>query len=244
MNSVKYLLVESSKRNSGSAQNFTTQIPAVQHATRVSLISASIPNTLYNITGDNGTIYWTQAGARTATLSPGAYSVSALVVALASAMETVDATQTYNVSYSATTMKITITCSAPIGLTCSNSSVAIWDTLGFSTGADRAPATSHEGDDVLRLDFPSYLLISIAEFSPAGVVSTDNFRGNFAVAMDINSQYIQIYGHKNSFDNLSEYTSRNGINSLTVRLLKPDGTLADLNGANWSFLLQFDYCQK
>lgn len=242
MNSVKYLLVESSKRISGSAQDYTIQIPAVQHATRVSLISASIPNTLYNITTSNNTIYWTRAGAKTTTISPGAYSVSALVVALAAAMEAADNTETYNVSYSATTMKITITCSAAIGLTCVNIIDAIWDVLGFSTSANRAAATSHEGDDVLRLDFPSYLLISVAEFAPAGVVCADNIRANFIVYMDTNSQYVQIYNHKNSFDNLSEYTSRNGINNLTVRLLQPDGSLVDLNGGDWSFVLQFGYC--
>lgn len=244
MNSIKYLLVDSANRVSGTGGNFIVRTPPIQHIHKVSLISASIPNCLYNITPQNFRIYWNRAGAKTALIDPGAYSVGALVAAISTAMETADPAQTYNVSYSETTMKITITCNAIFSLTCTNTTQALWDVLGFITTANTPLGLSLEADEVLRLDFPPYLIISISEFSPAEVATTYNTRGNFIVSMGTNSQYIEVYNHRNTYDNVSDYTARNGINALVVKLLQPDGSDVDLNGANWSMLLGFEYCPQ
>jgi hypothetical protein len=59
-----------------------------------------------------------QGGALTATLPAGAYSVTDLCLALATAMDTADGVQTYQVSYLPTTIKISIICTVAIVLNC------------------------------------------------------------------------------------------------------------------------------
>jgi hypothetical protein len=71
MSIVRHLLIQSVDRISGTTNNFTVKIPLLMSVGQVSLLSASIPNTIYNSTAFNNTIYWTQRGALLATLSAG-----------------------------------------------------------------------------------------------------------------------------------------------------------------------------
>jgi hypothetical protein len=82
-------------------------------------------------------------------------------------------------------------------------------------------------------------MISVSEFADATVLIA--IFGATLVCMDTNSQYVQVQKHKNSLDNLCEYSGRNGFNNWTIGLLQP-GSLADLNGADWAMLIQFEYC--
>jgi hypothetical protein len=49
MSIVSHLLIQSSDRMSGMADNFVIKIPPLMGVGQVSLLSASIPNTLYTI---------------------------------------------------------------------------------------------------------------------------------------------------------------------------------------------------
>jgi hypothetical protein len=179
MSIVRHLLIQSSDRMSGTADDYVVKIPLLMGVGQVSLLSASIPDTLYNITATNNTIYWTRGGALSATIPAGTYSVTDLCLALATAMDAADGVETYQVSYSPVTMKISIICTAATVLTCTSATNAMWYELGFDTTADTGSATSHTADNVLRLDFPSYLLISATELSGADAATTTNFRANF-----------------------------------------------------------------
>jgi hypothetical protein len=105
-------------------------------------------------------------------LTAGAYSMTDLCLALA--------TETYTVSYSPSTMKISIICTTAYSLTCTSTTTSIWYEF-FDTDANTGSATSHTTDNVLHLDFPSYVLISINEISSAKATMTANFRANFVV---------------------------------------------------------------
>jgi hypothetical protein len=232
------LLIQSVDRISGTTDDFTVKIPPLMSVGQVSLLSASIPNTMYNITALNNTICWTRGGALSATLSAGAYSVTDLCLALATAMDAADGVETYTVSYAPSTMKISIICDgAAFSLTCTNTTASLWYELGFDTDADTGSATSHTADNVLRLDFPPYVLISINEISSAEAATTANFRANFCVSMSHNSQYVEVFNENSNFVNQQLYTLGAGLNSFRVRLQRPDGTSADLNGGDWSMLL-------
>ena len=163
---VHKLLIQSKDRISGTASDFIIQVPSMTKVREVNLVSASIPNTIYNITAANNTIYWNAgSGPLSATISPGAYSVTLLTVALTTAMTAANPNE-YSVSYNYTTMKISIDCDVNISLTCTNTTNAIWDVIGFAA-VDRASAASHTADDVVRLDFPSYLMVGILELASA-----------------------------------------------------------------------------
>ena len=238
---VQKLLIQSKDRLSGTASDFVIQVPAMNRVREVNLVSASVPNTIYNITAANNTIYWDAgSGPLSATIAPGAYSITALTAALVTAMIAADPNE-YSVSYNYTTMKISIECDVAIFLTCLNTNNAIWDVIGFLY-IDRTSAVSHTADDVVRLDFPSYLMVGISELASARAVSTSNYRGDFIIPMTVNSQYLELYNHKSNYDNDSDYSAGVTLSRLSIRLRNPDGEAIDLNGAEWSMLLHICYC--
>jgi hypothetical protein len=237
MSIVRQLLIQSADRVSGTTDDFVVKIPPLTDVGQIGLLSASIPNTLYNITTNN-TIYWTQGTDLSAVIPAGAYSVTDLCLALATAMDAAAGVETYQVSYSPVTMKISIICTSAMVLRCTTETAAMWYELGFDTTADTASATSHTADSVLRLDPPAFVMISISEITSAEAATTANFWANFCVSMSHNSQYVEVFNENSNFINRQQYTLGAGLNSFRVRLQQPDGASVGLNGGDWSFLLQ------
>jgi hypothetical protein len=246
MATMRHLLIQSADRTGGTPSDFFIKPPLpIENLKGTTLLSASIPNTLYNITSANNTIYWNRGGALSTTITPGAYTDETISTALAAAMDDADGVQTYTVSYDSTTMKMTIECpAAAFTLTCTSTTNAIWDVLGFDTDANTGSATSHTADNVLRLDFPAYLLITVNEFLHQGTVSSAGIRTNFAISMSNVSQYVEVFNANETFDNSIRYTSSEYLDSLHITLRKPDGGEVDLNGAEWSMLLNLYYCDR
>jgi hypothetical protein len=238
---VRHLLIQSKDRIVGTPDNFSIKIPPIEDLKTVNLLSASIPNTLYNVTSTNNTIYWNRGGALSATLAPGAYDSATLSAALKTAMDTADGVQTYTITFSETTMKLTIACTAAFTLTCTNNTTALWYILGWNTTANTGSATSQTADNALRLDFPAYLIITIREFSNTSMATTANFRGNYCISMRENSQYVEVFNVENAYLNDTIYTAMGTLSNIDVTVKLPDGTSAGLNGADWSCLLALGY---
>jgi hypothetical protein len=236
-----HLVINSADRQSGgTASEFRVSIPSFYGTGLVALLSASIPNTLYNISSatNNNTIYWSRAATPySATLSDGAYAVTDLLTALPAAMNNADAGGVYSATYNTVTMKLTITSTdATFSLTLSNRTNAAWNNLGFQSTTNTAGALSQVGDSVIRLDFPAHLYIDIS-LPGQDVVNTSWVRANYLVPMTNISQYVEVYNRASTFDQLQCYSLGNGVSSLYVRLLRPDGSVAQLNGGEWSFVL-------
>jgi hypothetical protein len=159
-------------------------------------------------------------------------------------MDSAGRVETYQVSYSPTTMKISIICTAVTVLTCTSTSNSMWYEIGFDTTADTGSATSHTADNVLRLDFPPFVLISISEISGAEAATTANFHANFYISMSHNSQYVKVFNENSNFVNRKLYTLGTGINNMRVQLQRPDGTSVGLNGRDWSMLLNIQLLAK
>lgn len=232
-----HLVVQSSDRLTGTSCDFRVEIPTFARNGKVALLSASIPNTLYNIYNVNDTLSWYDysEGLHSTTIPHGAYGMTDLIATLSEYMEAADPAHTYTVSYNPVTMKIKIESSDQISLGLSEGD-ALWKILGFTSGLTTYPSYTHVGDSVLRLDHPAYLLIDIG-LPAADVVVTNWTRANYIVPMENISQYVQVYNRSATFDQLQQYDLGAGVSTLNVRLMRPDGTLADLNGSNWSFVL-------
>ena len=103
--------INSVARSSGSSDNFqlTTKVALFG---RYKLVNATIPFASNNcITGVNDTIcFYENSTQKTATISPGQYTATTLATAVQSALNTASASyNTYAVTYSSTTTKLTIT---------------------------------------------------------------------------------------------------------------------------------------
>lgn len=242
MSQVYQLLINSADRIAGTSTDFNVPLHfPLQDIKGVKLLSASIPNTIYNVTSSNNTIYWTRGIARSATITAGAYDVNTLISEIETSLQTVDPAQTYTVTYDQTLMKITIACDAAIVLTCTNTTNAIWEVVGFNTDSNTASANSHLADNVVRLDFPAYLAIRINELLNPGTISTTGYRCNFVVSLAENSSTVETFNVGSDYLINQNYTSNNFINTLNISLRKPTGETIDLNGADWAMLLEFVY---
>jgi hypothetical protein len=81
MNIVRYLLIQSLDWMLGTTDDYVVKIPLMGIG-QVSILSANIPNTLYNITATNNIIYRTPCGALSANIPVGTYSITDLCLAL------------------------------------------------------------------------------------------------------------------------------------------------------------------
>ena len=233
------LVIQSKDRlPGGSPSEFRVQIPTFAHTGEVALLSATIPNTLYNVYDANDTLSWSRGGTDYSVQIPhGAYGISDILPVLGAMLSGADTGAGYNASYSPVTMKVTLTSTDPtFYLRLSAQTNSIWRILGWTTTTDTAPALTQTGDSVLRLDFPAHLYLDIG-LPSANIVNTEWKRSNYIVPMENISQYVQIYNRMETWDQLQCYSLGAGVSSLLVRLMRPDGTLADLNGAEWTCVI-------
>lgn len=225
----------------GSPSDFRVAIQTFGGLGRIALLSASIPNTLYNVYEVNDMLYWTRAATPYSVAIPhGAYGVTALVAMLTSLMNGVDAGGLYNVAYSTVTMKLTFASTdTSFSLTVATRTLAAWDILGFQSSTPLTPGITQVADSVIRLDFPSHLYLDIG-LPGADVVNTRWVHTNYIIPMSGISQYVEVCNRAATFDQLQPYTLQSGVSSLHVRLMRPDGSLAELNGGEYSFVLGFE----
>lgn len=241
MHAIRELIVNSKNRYRGTAEDFSINIPMIENLRKFRLLSANIPNTLYNITSTNNTIYWVRGGALTAQLIEGAYDITGLLTEIADAMTTEDGVQSYTATYDSRTMRITITGTAAFVLNCTTTTNSAWYLLGFETDADTISATTHAADNVIRLDLPAYLLLSIAELYNNKSVSDTNHRATFVIPITTNTQSNELFQTNLRYDTGRDFTAVNSITELTCKLTNPDGVVIDLNGSDFSFLLGLEY---
>jgi hypothetical protein len=193
MSIVRYLLIQFVDRKSGTTDDYMVKIQPLMGIRQVSLLSASIPNTLYNITAINNTIYWTRGSTLSAIIPVGTYFATDLCLVLVTTMDIANGAETYQVSYSPTTIKISIICTTTTVLTCMSTTNSMCYEIGFDTTVDTGLATLYTINNVLWLDFPPFVLISISEISSAKATTTANFCVNFCVSISHNSQYIEVF---------------------------------------------------
>ncbi len=218
-----------------TSSDFDIQIPTFSGSGALVFLGASIPNTLYNVTPANNTVTWARGGTPyTATLSPGAYGVTQLIIALDGAMKAADAGTSYQVRYSEVTMKLTISSPMAFSISAGALSGTLWGLIGFKT--DRAAGLEHVADHVIRLDFPEHLYVDLGVGIPA-TMNTMQTRASFIVPMRKISQYMEVYNRGTGWDQLQRFRIHSGLSTLHIRLLRPDGTIADLNGADWTMTL-------
>lgn len=236
----KMLLIDSRDRlsYSNSSSDFTIELPeAITNIERVRLVAANVPNTIYNVRSTNNIIRWTRGSAFTYTIPEGAYTVTNLLSTIQTGMNAADA-NSYTLTYSSTTYKVTIAGSAAFVLNWSGSSTPYY-MLGFSS-SDSSSGTSHTGTNVANMMLPYNLLVEIPQLGPLTITSRNNGRCTFTVPIDVNSGNMVNFTEGNYEQKLN--TGNLTLYKLDVRLLHYDRTAVNLNGADWNLLLSLDIC--
>lgn len=232
------VLIDSSFKTSGSSHNFELQfasfVPPLSGWYK--LKSLVMPLTFYNIASPNNKIYFNENSTnKTATISSGTYDFVTICTAVRTALDNASGGfATFTVTYSDTTNKLTISSTQNFSiLHATNTSSSSGVSLGFTT--DTSAGTSQTGDSVLQLNIVQNLCFSINGFG--GTFNPSNQQNStFIIQCDEAAGSIFRYNSSEDYAVFIEFPTP--ANRIAVQIRDPSGSLIDLNGGNWSMLLE------
>jgi hypothetical protein len=197
-------------------------------------------------TGVNDVIKFTNtnsAGTRTGTVPPGSYTISTLATALGTAMTTGDGVDTFTVTSSTTTNKVSITTVAGTGtLVILFTASTINQTIGFSTTANSSAATTVTGVNIFNLNLPYNLLVNIPEFGYFAIqTSFSNDHTTFLIPVIEPEGSVIWYTTATQIKQEIKFPNVRNFPSLNVRLSFANGEQANLNGAEWVMYFRIHY---
>lgn len=239
---VKYLLIDSADRSSGTSTDFKVQInPPINGINKIELFSISMPNTAYNINESNNFIYFTEDIDIAQELFPGNYNINTLLEAIGSRMTTASNVEsTYVATYNPTTMKITVTSGGNwkfnFGNQITNSIASI---LGYANVTPGSLSDHWEAENVVQLHKPLVYFIDIAQL-PVSCKSTNTDFATFAITSTTVGSQIE-YFHQNERYPIIETYNHQNVYELSIKVKSRGNRIVDLNGAEWSLQLRLHY---
>lgn len=230
------VLIRSKDRLSGTSTNFRSNHYApIWGCYKVHNIQ--IPRTNFNVNSTNNKVYFIDADAvaYTATIIPGSYTSSTLPSALVAAMELVS-TQTYTVTFSSTTGKLTITPGAgTISMLFSTYTTATARFLLGFNAENTTAAASITSTNSIDLSYPASVAVSVDEALDTNYGIFKETGSQYSVYVPFSQAY-GAYTDQSSFD-IQQKIKLRTTKSVNIRLLDHDGNEIDLNGVNWEFLI-------
>ena len=243
-----YVYADSKNRDSkafGNAYTLSLTSP-LRDVTQVDLVSAKVPNSLYNVS--NGSNVFTVNGVAYS-IAPGYYSAPGL----ARAIET---STGVSVDYLCDEGRFLMYSKDPF--TVSTSLIAATGSLQGSSALAGPTRKAYEGQQVLvsqniiDLSTHEYIFLDIEELRSVKMVDTKVFSGNTFSGTTISGTFGMIpldvvSGQIKTFKEDSDYRVRvkydtpiGSVSKLTIRWLDKDGNVLNFNGfENNSFLLRF-----
>lgn len=221
--------------NPSSSSYYLQIVPVLTNVSTAKLKYVTLPNTIYNVRSTNCNLILKQASGASINISIpyGYYNVSTICIMLQQLLTNVS-TQTYTVTYSSTTFLLTI--SAPGAFLLDFSGLQSCATLlGFLPIATSSDVV-HTGTNAMHLQIDT-LYIVIDEFGK-GIVGKNGKPYTFMIPLDENSGSIINYNNKSTFNQVVPVNSV-PLYELHVKLLLPNDEVVDLNGSDWSMLLEF-----
>ena len=126
------------------------------------LLSASIPNCLYNVTNNNNTFNFSDTGGTHNIIIPiGMYNITQLCIYLQTQMNTF-LTQTYTVSYDSSSNRVEFSATDVFSLLFTDSNIAILLGFNLQNYSGNTNYTSSGGSQINQND---YLYLNINEFT-------------------------------------------------------------------------------
>ena len=239
-----YLFVRSQDRSMGSSSAFTVQLPQTYRSiTSISLISAELPFSFYNIDTPylTGARFVHDGTSYDMTLNAGFYQIADLQAAVLSALQAAfPSAGVTAVTYEVTTGLISIIYTSGLAFSVVQTTSG---QLGRIIGTDPMGTTRMALGGVLTFPkisqlFPvSNVIMRVAEL-PSLMASTNNQPGFARLQLAAAPQSLVLINNSTGTVNNNVYnTPIASLSSLTVTLFTADGQPLDLHGVEWSFTL-------
>ena len=235
-----YLEIKSTDRVAGSisSTNYRVTLPtSIVNIKKVTLISASIPNVIYNISTalGNNRISWVQGvGSFSAIIPDGNYTTTTLATQLAASMNAQDSNN-YQFAFSTTTFNTTVWGNLAFQLLFSAANTAgMAKVLGFNP-VDTSAGTSTTGSKAWNLSQPYTYYLSISQFGVPAMTS-GNEACTFLLTNNANSGDLINFSLGEQFLNRVE-TKLPSLQAFDVALKTTKNVYVDLMNLDWSFTL-------
>lgn len=247
------ILVNSASRisSSVSSSNFKIQFPNniyLQERRYIRLAYVGMYNTFYNVNSTNNFInFRVGVTVYTTSVAPGIYNANTLASALQTAM-TAQIANTWAIAYNSTTKLYTISGTSAFQLlfsTGSNANVSLWKVLGFAssnglTGIDTTSATSTTSTQVVQINEPLFVYITLNNISSDQTFTSDGDSFSFVIPVDTQGGELIEINANESFDQYIKVPDNLCfINSLQITLSGRNAQALSLNGSEWIMILEF-----
>lgn len=226
---------------SSSSTNFVVRFDKYQfpHLKFVKLINFIMPNSIYNFTTSNNTIYFREnATNKTATVTPGFYTADTLATTLASILTTASGGfNTYTVTYSAITGKLTFSAGSNFQFMAGTNPTFPYRELGI-TQADTVAATSLTSTNCVSLERPVRVYLSMDLCDEPILIgnATATSDASFSIPVDVN--FMQVVDYEPTNEPIVR-ARRTNPDQITFKLKDGFGNLINLNGLEWTVQLAF-----
>lgn len=243
-NQIKQIILDSRDRQSPTTfgpDYCIFQLPfPLNDVKSISLISANIPMTMFNVSATNNIIYLNDGINRVITFPIGNYNIYDLVTQLQTSLNAVSSL-VFTVTYSLVSMRLTFSATGSFYFTFSNITKTMCHILGFITAVDTTPATIQISPYAPNLSIPMYINMSINEFGSTTKSTNPNDNSTFTIFTDCNNSDIMLWTENEYYEQRICVLSDN-IQQILVRLTSHNNKTIDLNGANWCAMLNLHYC--
>lgn len=216
------------------------------HIKRITLLEAIIPNTLYTFRNDSFVVnnnfdFIDSTGLQvTAVITPGTYDIPTFITEFTTQLAAVSS-DTYTVTYSSTTLQLTITSSSALfqilGATGTNIGHNILYYIGFKD-VDTVAGTVQTAPNKVNLGSPKEVFIKIANFQAPIHNTINTFVAMFQISLSVPFGEILFYEQLNTHESGIEVDQRT-LNILDIQMIDENGDTVLLN-TDWSMVLRFD----
>jgi len=227
--------------------------PLIGKIKSFSLKSATIPNTLYNIISPINVMTFTDStGDTSITIPPGNYSINTLLPVIEALLNAT--TDTYTVTYDATTGKITITSSfagfilLPGNTQLSDRGEIFASPPSFNYQLGFTPLTTFPSTagvltapNVPSLQGLEHLYIRVRQFKQFYKNTVNTF---FTFDVPLYQSFNGINYYTEETGSIQKYTMQQSLSInvgfFEIDLLNVFGNNANLNGSDWGFVMEFE----
>ena len=248
------LIINSDDRVSGSASQFRIMLNAEYRKIKtMRMISCIIPNTLYvfnnNPVKPNNTFTLKETAQpdATVTITPGTYNITQLLTELGTQLSAVSPTgSVYTATFNSVTQKLTISSTITtfqLYFSYSQSQSSPYIQLGYNVNVNypSVAALSNISPNSINLTGSPYLIVKIGNVQDS-VYTTFNISGNYYIPLNAEYGFVNYYQPSTNEETVSIIDDNNNtISYLDIGLVDENGLFVDLNGAEWSFAISFNF---
>jgi len=236
---MNYIYINSGDLSSGTIENGDYILHnAIENKNYIKLLNFHCTNTFYNVNANNNNLTFFDTSATTTyniTITEGNYDISSLIFTIETELNNSASSLVFNVTYNTNTMKVTISASGGFALYF-NADNQINKLIGFSSNATSSD-TTHTGENVVDLNYPKNILLTIREF---GIEYNNSNNNNinlhtYNIPVNVNGSDIITYNEKYMFKQMANIKEKT-IKRLNIVLRDENGNQLDLNGGNYQII--------